>query len=403
MGQELDYRVWTHQVERGFRFLRFQPELERHFRRFHLQSVRMRILLCVISMMSFSIWLASSSRAAEPVEVEAANTLKTQLAMYVQRPISILLLITLFAKPFYFRFWLQVAPLVLAVSGAIGGFSVAETVVQGNVHAFVAMLSGFLALYILVGILFWHIAAVGTVIVASYTMSLIHFGAPPELIRFESTVLVVVTVVALIFAYSLEHSQRVSYLQSRIMQVLSSVDSLTGLKNRRVFDEELESLWKQAHRDGNALGLLMIDVDHFKAYNDHYGHQMGDRCLAKVCQVLSDAVRRPLDVAARIGGEEFAVLYYASTAEHVVAAGKEIEAAVRALKIPHARSDSAAHVTVSLGAGQVFPRPDRSPESLVRQVDQALYQAKSQGRGRLVWFESTHKLGDDLVTAIRTA
>ncbi|MEM9184763.1 MAG: diguanylate cyclase, partial [Pseudomonadota bacterium] len=241
------------------------------------------------------------------------------------------------------------------------------------------------------------------IITLSYGFSLSYHGAPPELIRFETSVLMVVSVVALVFAYTLEHSQRLSFLQRRIMQVLSSVDSLTGLKNRRVFDEELESLWKQGHRDSNPLGLLLVDVDHFKAFNDRYGHQAGDRCLARIGEVLGDSVRRPLDIAARVGGEEFALLFYAATPEHVVAAGKQIEEEIRALEIPHADSSTAPVVTVSIGAGLIQPRPNRSPESLVKQVDLALYQAKSQGRGRLTWFESDHQLGDEVVAAVRSS
>ena len=187
------------------------------------------------------------------------------------------------------------------------------------------------------------------------------------------------------------------------MQILSSVDSLTGLKNRRIFDEELESLWKQAHRDNNPLGLLLVDVDHFKAFNDRYGHQAGDRCLARIGEVLRDSVRRPLDIAARVGGEEFALLFYAATPDHVVAAGKQIEEEIRALEIPHADSSTAAVVTVSVGAGQIQPRPNRSPESLVKQADQALYHAKAQGRGRLVWFESPNHLGNELVATVRSS
>ncbi|MEM1090261.1 MAG: diguanylate cyclase [Pseudomonadota bacterium] len=399
----LDHRVWNAQIERGFRWLRFEAPLEHHYRQYHLRSVRRRVLICVISMIVFSVWMTANNNAAEPETVDTALTLMDQLSKYVQRPISALLLITLLVRPLYFRYWLQVAPLVLASSGVFGGYSVAESVTQGNLHAFVTMLTGFLGLYMLVGFLFWNVAAVGAIITLSYGFSLSYHGAPPELIRFETSVLMVVSVVALVFAYTLEHSQRLSFLQRRIMQVLSSVDSLTGLKNRRVFDEELESLWKQGHRDSNPLGLLLVDVDHFKAFNDRYGHQAGDRCLARIGEVLGDSVRRPLDIAARVGGEEFALLFYAATPEHVVAAGKQIEEEIRALEIPHADSSTAPVVTVSIGAGLIQPRPNRSPESLVKQVDLALYQAKSQGRGRLTWFESDHQLGDEVVAAVRSS
>ncbi len=396
-----DHRVWSSQIERGFRWLRFQSPLEHHYRHHHLKSVRKRVVICLISMIAFSVWMAANNRSTDAADAESVVTLMDQLSTYLQRPMSGLLLITLFIKPLYFRFWLQVAPIGLAISGVFGGLSAAESVTQGNLHAFVTMLTGFLGLYMLVGLLFWNVAAVGMIITVSYGLSLTHHGAPLELIRFETSVLGVVTVVALVFAYTLEHSQRLGFLQRRIMQVLSSVDSLTGLKNRRVFDEELESLWKQGHRDSNPLGLLLVDVDHFKAFNDRYGHQAGDRCLARIGEVLGDSVRRPLDIAARVGGEEFALLFYAATPEHVVAAGKQIEKEIRALEIPHADSDNASTVTVSIGAGQIQPRPNRSPESLVKQVDQALYQAKAQGRGRLVWFESEHQLGNEVVAAVR--
>jgi len=169
------------------------------------------------------------------------------------------------------------------------------------------------------------------------------------------------------------------------LEALAIRDGLTGLANRRRFDDELQKEWARARRDGSTLGLLMIDVDHFKAFNDRYGHQAGDGCLQALGQILAAAPRRPGDLAARYGGEEFAVLLPNTDAAGCRQTGERIRAMLAEACVPHA-DNPAARVTVSIGAAIADIRLTKAapPAALVRLADGALYAAKNNGRNRLV-------------------
>jgi len=164
---------------------------------------------------------------------------------------------------------------------------------------------------------------------------------------------------------------------------LSAVDGLTGVGNRRSFDTTLENEWKRAARERTTLSLVLIDVDFFKRYNDAYGHLAGDDCLRKVARALAGVVNRPADTVSRYGGEEFAVLLPATHGAGAAGVGESMRVAVENLKLEHRASDIAGHVTLSLGVATRIPPAGSSPEELITSADQALYEAKRQGRNRL--------------------
>ena len=168
--------------------------------------------------------------------------------------------------------------------------------------------------------------------------------------------------------------------KNRILQTLSTLDGLTGIPNRRHFDAVLRTEWQRMQREGGSLGLIMLDIDHFKAFNDHYGHLHGDRCLKRVAASLSAALKRPSDFVARYGGEEFSTILPATDRAGVCRVAENLCAAVANLAIEHAASPTAGHVTISLGASAVIPTPGRHPGDLIQAADAALYLAKSQGR-----------------------
>ena len=168
------------------------------------------------------------------------------------------------------------------------------------------------------------------------------------------------------------------------LRKLSRIDALTNLANRRHFDEHLQHAWARASLDGQALSMLMIDVDHFKDYNDFYGHQAGDACLKAVAQALLGSTRRPDDLAARLGGEEFGVLLQNTDPESARHTAQRVCEAVAALRLPHARSRTAAWVTVSVGVVTVSAKaPPAGPQEMLSRADQALYEAKREGRNRI--------------------
>ncbi len=164
------------------------------------------------------------------------------------------------------------------------------------------------------------------------------------------------------------------------------LDGLTGVSNRRAFDERLASEWSRAARNGSALSVVLLDVDFFKRFNDHYGHQAGDDCLRQVAACLRRSVRRPADLVARYGGEEFACVLPETDAAGAQALARQLCSNVAALALPHGASDVAGVVTVSLG---VATRPAQKPrdsdqaDALLRCADALLYEAKSTGRNRV--------------------
>lgn len=179
--------------------------------------------------------------------------------------------------------------------------------------------------------------------------------------------------------------QRTAELEAanRQLQALSATDGLTGLANRRKFDQEWEQEWFRAVRQSLPLAVAMIDVDQFKAYNDHYGHQSGDVCLKLVAQTLSHSVQRSGELAARYGGEEFVVILPGLDAAEAAAVMERVRDAVQALGLPHARAAVAGVVTISAGVAACVPQPGDDPARLVQAADAAMYHAKTSGRNRV--------------------
>lgn len=164
---------------------------------------------------------------------------------------------------------------------------------------------------------------------------------------------------------------------------LSATDGLTGLANRRVFNDSLAEEWRRAQRRKSSCCLIMIDIDFFKNYNDHYGHLAGDDCLRKIGKLLLKSTRRAGDLAVRYGGEEFAILLPDTDIKNGVSIAEKIKKKVNVLNIPHADSKVSNHVTVSMGVASVRPEPDMQPTSLVNMADKAMYRAKDNGRNRI--------------------
>jgi len=171
---------------------------------------------------------------------------------------------------------------------------------------------------------------------------------------------------------------------NRQLEALSATDGLTGLANRRKFDVEWEMEWQRALRQGLPLAVAMVDVDQFKAYNDHYGHQMGDLCLKIVAQALGSSAQRSGELAARYGGEEFVVILPGLDGAQAYTVMERVRESLQAQDLPHAKADVAGVVTISVGVASRVPRADESSASLVQEADAAMYRAKHQGRNQVV-------------------
>jgi len=167
-----------------------------------------------------------------------------------------------------------------------------------------------------------------------------------------------------------------------LLQQMACLDGLTGIANRRRFDDFMDAEWRRAMRQGSMMAVILMDVDHFKLFNDHYGHTMGDDCLTAVAKALSECVQRSSDLVARYGGEEFVCVLTECTHEAAVKVAEKLRQQVDALSIPHAYS-AAKHVTISLGVASMIPTLGTSVRILVEAADQLLYQAKEGGRNQV--------------------
>jgi diguanylate cyclase (GGDEF)-like protein len=170
---------------------------------------------------------------------------------------------------------------------------------------------------------------------------------------------------------------------NQLLQRVSATDSLTGVANRRQLDSVLDLEWSRASRGRTWLSLLLVDIDHFKQYNDRYGHQAGDACLKTIAEILTSAVHRPEDLVARYGGEEFAVILPGTDLDGACLVAERLRARVESVEIAHAASTVSDHLTISVGVATMLPRRDDGAATLVAAADQALYQAKHEGRNRV--------------------
>ncbi|WP_434685182.1 diguanylate cyclase domain-containing protein [Pseudanabaena minima] len=179
-------------------------------------------------------------------------------------------------------------------------------------------------------------------------------------------------------------AERTTSLQQANLRLLelANSDGLTKIPNRRYFDNCLAKEWQRHLREQKFLGLVMLDIDYFKYYNDYYGHQGGDEVLLRVAQIINQVPRRASDLVARYGGEEFAVILPNTSVEGAFKFAEQIRESVLSLEIPHARSQVSKYVTLSLGAAAMMPNPDNKLEDLITQADEALYQAKKLGRNQ---------------------
>ncbi|MGY6276640.1 diguanylate cyclase domain-containing protein [Methylomonas sp. MgM2] len=170
-----------------------------------------------------------------------------------------------------------------------------------------------------------------------------------------------------------------------LLERLASLDGLTEIPNRRAFDNALERQFNQAQRTRTPLSLLILDIDYFKKFNDHYGHPMGDECLRRVASTLMEITHRPEDLVARLGGEEFAILLPNTDSTGATMRAEQYRASVEGLNIQHESNDPTRCVTISIGAATITPKQTNHISDLLKAADKSLYQAKNQGRNQVCY------------------
>ncbi|MDP3856240.1 MAG: GGDEF domain-containing protein [Stagnimonas sp.] len=370
--------------------LRFAAELEALYRADReVRANPTRIALGLLAVAMVALTPAYDLLTRPPAEF---NALARILQFGLELPVTILALLSAGWRPL--RPWSGLAVLLAASVVAAGviaqraighalGFDVPYAL-SAVVVAAVAVMGGF-RFWLLLG---WSSLVVGAACAVELSLA----GSSGAAI-YNSFAMLMLLSMLMTGAYALERAERSNWLDRRQLRDLACRDGLTGLANRRHFDASLERLAREAAREHKTLALLLIDIDHFKAYNDCYGHPTGDNCLRAIAARLELGMRRPGDFCARIGGEEFAAVWFDALPASAPGLAEELRAGIAGLAIPHAGGAPSGVVTASAGLVRISaPAAGQSaPElaaEMMRRADQALYAAKAAGRDRLVVAEA---------------
>jgi diguanylate cyclase (GGDEF)-like protein len=288
----------------------------------------------------------------------------------------------------------RIHPPLMIVVVSIVGLSVAAVqifaLLSGVSILFPSLLLSIFFIYFMGGLTFYHAVAVNVVVVLAYLAAGTALLLPGREFSYSALAIVATNLFAASVTYMHEKTSRLRFLEACLLRELVARDGLTGIQNRRMFDQHIERVWQQAVREEERIAVLLADVDCFKDYNDLYGHQAGDECLRAVAVCLSQCARRPLDFVARYGGEEFAIVLYEASREYVAEVVTRIQRSIAELNIPHEASRVASRLTVSIGAAFVLPAANRTLEGLIQLADEALYSAKEEGRNRVIVMEAEY-------------
>jgi diguanylate cyclase (GGDEF)-like protein len=282
------------------------------------------------------------------------------------------------------RAYAPLAQIIIPARNAIAAIPIAAGAAAGSFELLLFLPLMVVGPFFFLGIRFRVALLSSLLMLASFSVAAVVGGlALPFVVR-ASVFLALCIVACAVSARHFERWCRTSFLESRLITQMVELDPLTGTKNRRVFDDHLTRLWQQAVDDRRPLAVLLIDVDHFKAFNDRYGHQAGDQALRRVAQALGTLVNRPLDVLTRYGGEEFAALIYDVNAAQAEELAEAMRQAVTDLAIEHRASRTGPTVSVSVGVAAIAPGTARKPRGATQLADEALYEAKLRGRNSVV-------------------
>jgi diguanylate cyclase (GGDEF)-like protein len=376
----------SRQLKAGFAWLTFDAELETRFRGSHLdENLRhIRINLCLAITITLAL-SAVESRILGP----QLNRIPNLIHLLVMLPILLACLAATFS-PQRQRLYALCAPATGVLLG-LSALAIQLIASLGGVSTFFpCLVLTSMFVYFMGGLVFYHALTANLLVMFAYLAAGTALRLPAPDFGYDAMCLVAANLFAASVVYMHEKTSRLQFLESALLREMVARDGLTGIQNRRMFDQHIQLAWQQAVRDGQRVAVLLIDIDCFKDYNDRYGHQAGDECLRAVAVALSLCARRPLDFVARYGGEEFAVVLYEASHEYVSEVLTRIQRSIAELNIAHEASTVASRLTVSIGAAFILPTESRTYEGLVQLADEALYSAKEQGRNRVVTLEAEY-------------
>ena len=371
-------------LAQGYARLRFPEPLESEFRADHLLAsvrwVRMCLFVAVGTSLGFAIidhWV-----------IRASNAIPDLIRFGLQLPVLFVCLLATY-KPFYLN-WYQRA---MQIGGPL--FGIGTVLLASYAQPQHTALVG--ARILLVTFFFFYMSGLrmtqalrgNVIILAALILAGVVGLMSSEVATYLSFALVCANVIGAAGAYALEYANRTSFLERKLLVEIAELDGLTRLLNRQTFEARVRDAWRRAIAEHRSVTVLMIDVDHFKLYNDHYGHQAGDECLRRVATAVRAAIQpKAGDFVARYGGEEMIAVLFDRGMNEAREIAERIVSEVAALTIPHATSIERDRVSVSVGAATQIPPVTTSYDAIVRLADSALYGAKRQGRDRCIMVEA---------------
>jgi diguanylate cyclase (GGDEF)-like protein len=376
------------ELQTGVKQLRFDAPVEAEFIGMYLSRVRAhvrcwQVLVLLLPLCASALYLQMQG-AQQP-------TPAVWTCFGVQIALSGLLTWLAFSAR-YERWYLPTAR--IAIPLRIAAFSwVIASVVQYAGSGTAVLTTNLFGLFFFSGLQFRSALIASLTALVSFALAAYVYSMPPGLAGYSFVTLLTTLAITGFVAYDSQRSARLAFLERRLAQTQSLQDPLTGLGNRRAFDEQLTVLWERARAQKLSVALFMIDIDHFKRYNDRYGHQAGDRTLQRIAAVFRAAIRSKADIVARYGGEELALAIVDVSHQQAVEIGDRLCHAIQRLGIEHECSPTASVVTVSVGGTLLESDSKRSLTGAVQLADENLYAAKHAGRNRAVISDAEQELG----------
>jgi diguanylate cyclase (GGDEF)-like protein len=371
-------------IEKEVERLRFAPETEAEFQKYFIErSLSRARWATAIYLALVAVVTAINMRGSMVSLTETLQQPIYLLRLGVACP-ALVLILAATVVPELQRYYQWIAATAVVVTGMsvmfISGIPAAQGIPQFQMGDVLVVVYATLFL----GLLFRPVLIVATALMISFIGINRYLGVASDHLIFAASVVFATTLMSVLSALRVERLLRMNFIEYRLLNDIAERDGLTGLYNRRMFDDLTNRLWLQAQRNQEALQIILVDIDHFKAYNDLYGHQAGDNCIRRVASIIARAAKRPFDFCARYGGEEFALVLYAPSGSDPTALPEQIRRDIMALDIPHAHADTAPMLTVSIGSATAAPETKRSLAGLIQTADEALYRAKQLGRNRVL-------------------
>jgi diguanylate cyclase (GGDEF)-like protein len=365
--------------------LRFGPELEAQYQQQHLRRMQLRVRIWFTSMATVAMCFGLAAAMSHTPTFTRFHIRGVTDWIHIASDVTCIpVLIWLVWSRKYEQLYLKVAPVAVTIYVGTAAIIITQVMLAGERQSLAWMTLFIMATYFFSGLLFRAALLPNFVALVAYVIVSIAERAPIFLSLRGLLILATTSVICAIVCRDTEQTNRRSFLEAALLAEYGARDGLTGLLNRRAFDEHLLRVWQQALRSGQSLALFMIDIDHFKSYNDTYGHQAGDTAIRAVAQTLGGLARRPLDLAARYGGDEFSVILFDLSPSDVEDIAEYARHAVEVLDLSIPDLAHKVPVTLSIGVALVTPMLDRTPQGAIQLADEALYEAKAAGRDRVV-------------------